>query len=59
MLRDKKQFKDACDRCGKMDYCRGFNGEVLCEKCIQKEMDKKNQEKKEYKNVRKEKKNLS
>ncbi len=45
MLQNKKQFKDACDKCGKMDFCRGFDGKVLCEKCIKKEMDKQKNKK--------------
>ncbi len=44
----KSKFKDACDNCGKMDYCTGFNGKVLCPKCIEKEKSK-NKEKKEKK----------
>lgn len=37
-----KQFKDACDGCGKMDYCKGYNGKVLCPECIKKEEESKN-----------------
>ncbi len=43
----KNSFKDACDNCGKMDYCRGYNGKVLCPECIRKqeeESENKNQE---------------
>lgn len=32
-----KKFKDACEGCGKMDYCKGHNGKVLCPECIKKE----------------------
>lgn len=28
------KFKDACDSCGKFDYCKGEDGKVLCPKCI-------------------------
>lgn len=31
------QFKDACDLCNKMDYCKGYEGKVLCQECIAKE----------------------
>lgn len=37
-----KKFKDACDRCKKMDYCQGYCGEVLCSTCIGKEEENKN-----------------
>jgi uncharacterized membrane protein len=36
----KTKFKDVCDICGKMDYCAGFNGKVLCSKCTEKEKKK-------------------
>lgn len=32
-----KKFKDACDACGKFDYCRGHDGKVLCPECIAKQ----------------------
>lgn len=32
----KKMFKDQCDICNKFNYCKGFDGLVLCEKCISK-----------------------
>lgn len=35
----KKQFKDACDKCGKMAVCKGHNGKVLCPECIQEEQN--------------------
>ena len=59
ILKNKKQFKDACDKCGKMDYCRGFDGKVLCEKCIKKEMDKEKQERRVNDYVYEEEKNFS
>lgn len=31
------KFKDACDNCGKFNYCKGYKGRVLCEECIKKE----------------------
>lgn len=37
----KKKFKDQCDECGQMTLCRGFDGRVLCQKCIDKEMKRK------------------
>lgn len=37
-----KKFKDACDGCGKMDYCKGYNGRVLCPECIKKEEENNN-----------------
>ena len=58
-IKKKKQFKDTCDRCGKMDFCRGFGSEVLCEKCIKKEMDKKNQERRASNNVYKKEEDFS
>lgn len=36
----RKIFKDKCDGCNKMKVCRGFNGLVLCDKCIEKELTK-------------------
>ena len=36
----KKTFKDQCDVCKKMDYCKGQKGLVLCNKCIKKEVSK-------------------
>lgn len=36
------KFKDACDECNKFDYCKGYNGKVLCPVCIQKEEEKNN-----------------
>ena len=32
-----EEFKDACDNCGKFNYCKGYKGKVLCEECIKKE----------------------
>lgn len=32
-----KKFKDSCDNCHKFDFCRGYNGKVLCGKCIEKD----------------------
>lgn len=32
-----KKFKDACDACGKFDYCSGHEGKVLCPECIKKQ----------------------
>lgn len=29
-----KKFKDACDACGKFDYCVGHEGKVLCPQCM-------------------------
>lgn len=30
------KFKDACDGCGKFDYCKGQeDGKVLCPACIE------------------------
>lgn len=39
---NKKQgrFKDACDVCNTFNYCKGFNGKVLCPSCIKKEYQK-------------------
>ena len=31
------KFKDACDLCGKMDFCVGYKGKVLCPTCLKKE----------------------
>ena len=36
-----KKFKDACDECGKFDYCKGYNGKVLCPECIAKQEEPK------------------
>lgn len=33
----KPKFKDACDACGKFDYCIGHEGKVLCPECLPKE----------------------
>ena len=38
----KNSFKDACDICGQMDYCRGYKGKVLCPKCIEKLKEESN-----------------
>lgn len=38
---EKKQFKDACDECGKMAVCKGHNGKVLCPECIAKQEEQK------------------
>ena len=38
---NKKQeykFKNQCDGCNNFDYCRGYNGKVLCKSCIEKEI---------------------
>lgn len=29
----EKQYKDACDECGKFAVCKGVNGKVLCPEC--------------------------
>ena len=39
------KFKDQCDGCNNFDYCRGYNGKVLCKSCIEKEYQKLNQNK--------------
>lgn len=31
----KEKYKDACDNCGKFDYCKGYENKVLCPKCIE------------------------
>lgn len=36
----KKIFKDKCDGCNQMKVCKGFNGLVLCDECIEKESAK-------------------
>ena len=36
-----KKFKDACDECGKFEYCKGYNGKVLCHECIAKQAELK------------------
>lgn len=28
------KFKDKCDRCGKFDVLKGYNGQCLCNSCI-------------------------
>lgn len=35
-----KTFKDQCDVCGKWEYCKGYKGLVLCNKCFEKEVAK-------------------
>ena len=29
-----QKFKDACDVCGKFDFCKGVEGKVLCSACL-------------------------
>ena len=29
-----KKFKDSCDNCNQMKFCRGYTGKLLCEECI-------------------------
>jgi hypothetical protein len=36
-----KLYKDECDVCNKWDYCSGYNGLVLCNKCISKAKENK------------------
>lgn len=36
----KRTFKDQCDICNKFDYCKGYKGLVLCNKCLVKEVTK-------------------
>ena len=38
-----KQYKDACDTCGKFDYCKGHDGKVLCPECITKQEEQTNE----------------
>lgn len=38
----KPKFKDACDECGKMAVCKGFQGKVLCPECISKKEEQNN-----------------
>ena len=28
------KYRDQCDLCNKFAYCKGFNGQALCEECI-------------------------
>ena len=37
---EKQKFKDACDNCGRFDYCKGYKGKVLCPDCIHKEEER-------------------
>jgi len=37
-----KKFKDACDECGHFDFCKGYDGKVLCPECINKKEENKN-----------------
>lgn len=30
------KFKDRCDKCNEFHHCKGYNGKVLCQKCIKK-----------------------
>lgn len=42
---NKKQehkFKDQCDVCNNFDYCKGYNGKVLCKSCIEKQASESN-----------------
>jgi len=36
-----KLYKDECDVCKKWDYCSGYNGLVLCSKCMAKAKENK------------------
>lgn len=38
----KHSFKDACDECGKFNYCKGIDGKVLCPECAKKHEEEKN-----------------
>lgn len=29
-----KTYKDKCDRCGKFDVLKGYNGKCLCPNCL-------------------------
>lgn len=29
-----KKYKDACDKCGKFDYCVGHEGKIYCPQCL-------------------------
>lgn len=40
----KKEFKDACDECGKMAVCKGYKGKVLCPDCRAKIKEEKTDE---------------
>ena len=37
------KFKDPCDGCGKFDYCKGYEGKVLCPEFIAKQEEKTNE----------------
>lgn len=39
-----KKYKDACDECGKFDFCRGVEGRVLCPACEEKLKQEKEKE---------------
>lgn len=38
----KLSFKDACDECGKFNYCKSIDGKVLCPECGKKHEEGKN-----------------
>ena len=33
-MNNRKTFKDKCDGCNQMKVCRGYEGKVLCDDCI-------------------------
>lgn len=35
-IHNKSRYKDQCDICNHFDYCSGYNGKVICEKCKKK-----------------------
>lgn len=46
-----KLYKDECDVCKKWDYCSGYNGLVLCSKCMAKTKEKSEPVRKESTNA--------
>nr|DAK84779.1 MAG TPA: DNA-directed RNA polymerase [Caudoviricetes sp.] len=46
-MKSKKKYKDQCDNCGKYDYCKGFDDQVLCPVCLKKVKTKEKQRKKD------------
>lgn len=37
---NKKKYKDQCDICLEWNYCKGYQGKVLCDSCKQKQQNK-------------------
>lgn len=47
-----EKFKDACDKCGKFDYLKGYLGQCYCPECLKQIQEETKNESESKKTIR-------